>query len=52
MLCYWPPAGSLVILCKQNGEVFEHIKIGHTDDDVSFFDSMEDIICKGCFACS
>ena len=41
-ISYWPPAGSLVILYKQNGEVFEQVKIGHTDDDVSFFDGMED----------
>ena len=41
-ISYWPPAGSLVILYKQNGEVFEQVKIGHTDDDVSFFNGMED----------
>lgn len=41
-ISYWPPAGSLVILYKQNGEVFEQVQIGHTDDDVSFFDGMED----------
>lgn len=41
-ISYWPPAGSLVILYKQNGEVFEQVKIGHTDDDISFFDGMED----------
>ena len=41
-ISYWPPAGSLVILHKQNGEVFEQQPIGHTDDDISFFDGMED----------
>lgn len=41
-ISYWPPAGSLVILYKQNGEIFEQQPIGHTDDDVSFFDGMPD----------
>ena len=41
-ISYWPPAGSLVILYKQNGEVFEQQPIGHTNDDISFFDGMED----------
>ena len=41
-ISYWPPAGSLVILYKQNGELFEQQPIGHTDDDVSFFDGMPD----------
>ncbi|MBR1708021.1 MAG: hypothetical protein IJ719_04215 [Clostridia bacterium] len=41
-ISYWPPRGSLVILYKQNGEVFEQQPIGHTDDDVSFFDGMPD----------
>ena len=41
-ISYWPPAGSLVILYKQNGEVFEQVQIGHTNDDISFFDGMED----------
>ena len=41
-ISYWPPAGSLVILYKQNGEVFEQQLIGHTDDDISFFDGMPD----------
>lgn len=36
-ISYWPPMGSLVILYEQNGEVFEQQKIGHTQDDVSFF---------------
>ena len=42
-ISYWPPRGSLVILYKQNGEVFEQQPIGHTKDDVSFFDGMPDI---------
>ena len=41
-ISYWPPAGSLVILYKQNGEVFEQQPIGHTDDDISFFNGMPD----------
>lgn len=41
-ISYWPPAGSLVILYKQNGEIFEQQPIGHTDDDLSFFDGMPD----------
>ena len=39
---YWPPAGSLVILYKQDGEVFEQQPIGHTDNDLSFFEGMAD----------
>ena len=31
-----------MILYKQNGEVFEQVQIGHTDDDVSFLEDMED----------
>ena len=42
-ISYWPPAGSLVILYRQNGEVFEQVKIGHTDDDISFFDGLKEI---------
>ncbi len=41
-ISYWPPAGSLVILYEQNSEVFEQQPIGHTDDDISFFDGMGD----------
>lgn len=41
-ISYWPPAGSLAILYKQNGEMFERQPIGHTDDDISFFDGMSD----------
>lgn len=36
-ISYWPPMGSLVILYEQNGEIFEQQPIGHTEDDVSFF---------------
>ena len=39
-ISYWPPMGSLVILYKQNGEVFEQMPIGHTNADISFFDGM------------
>ena len=41
-ISYWPPAGSLVILYEQNGEVFEQQPIGHTNDDISFFVGMSD----------
>ena len=41
-ISYWPPAGSLVILYAQNGEIFEQQPIGHTDDDLSFFNGMPD----------
>lgn len=41
-ISYWPPAGSLVILYRQNGEIFRQQPIGHTDDDVSFFNGMPD----------
>lgn len=33
-IAYWPPAGSLVILYKQNGEEFERQQIGHIDEGV------------------
>lgn len=39
-ISYWPPMGSLVILYAQNGEIFEQEKIGHTSDDVSFFNQI------------
>ncbi|MBR0420758.1 MAG: hypothetical protein IJI66_16475 [Erysipelotrichaceae bacterium] len=38
----WPPAGSLVILYKQNGEIFEQQYLGHTDDDLSIFEGLPD----------
>lgn len=41
-ISFWPPGGSLVILYKQNGEVFEQQHLGHIKEDVSFFDGMED----------
>lgn len=41
-ISYWPPAGSLVILYKQNGEIFEQQYLGHIDEDVSFFNGMEE----------
>ena len=41
-LSYWPPRGSLVILYKQNGEVFNHQTLGHINGDVSFFDKMDE----------
>lgn len=41
-ISYWPVAGSLVILYRQNGEVFDQQPIGHIDADVSFFDGMAD----------
>lgn len=40
-ISYWPPMGSLVILYKQNGEVFEQQPIGHIEDDVSFFNGID-----------
>lgn len=39
-ISYWPPMGSLVILYKQNGEIFEQQPIGHIDSDVSFFSKL------------
>lgn len=41
-IAFWPPAGSLVILYRQDGETFKRQPIGHTDDDVSFFAGMPD----------
>lgn len=41
-ISYWPPRGSLVILYKQSGAVFEHLTLGHITGDVSFFDGVED----------
>ena len=32
--------GSLVILYKQNNEMFEQQPIGHTDDDISFLSEL------------
>lgn len=39
-ISYWPPMGSLVILYKQNGEIFEQQPIGHIDSDVNFFSKL------------
>ena len=39
-ISYWPPRGSLVILYKQNGEMFEQQPIGHTDDDIAFLSEL------------
>ena len=35
-ISYWPPRGSLVILYKQNGEIFEQVPIGHIEDSIDF----------------
>lgn len=42
-IAYWPPAGSLVILYKQNGEEFERQQIGHIDEGVDVFDNIGDV---------
>lgn len=36
-IAYWPPAGSLVILYKQDGEEFERQHLGHIDSGVEIF---------------
>ena len=36
-IAYWPPAGSLVILYKQDGEHFERQHIGHIDNGAEVF---------------
>ena len=41
-ISYRPPAGSLVILYGQNGEIFKQEPIGHIEDDISFFQGMND----------
>lgn len=41
-LIFWPPMGSLVILYEQNGERFERVQLGHTEDNVSFFANGQD----------
>lgn len=40
-IAYWPPAGSLVILYAQNGEHFERVQIGHIDEDIDFFEELD-----------
>ncbi|WP_281757567.1 cyclophilin-like fold protein [Helicobacter suis] len=42
-LIYWPPQGSLVILYKQNGEIFERQQLGHIEQDVSTLGRIKDI---------
>lgn len=42
-IAYWPPAGSLVILYKQNGEEFERQQIGHIDQGVEVFSGIGDV---------
>ncbi len=42
-LIYWPPQGSLVILYKQNGEIFERQQLGHIEQDVSTLGGIKDI---------
>lgn len=39
-IAYWPPAGSLVILYRQNGERFERQHIGHVLKGVEMFDGI------------
>lgn len=41
-ISYWPLAGSLIILYKQNGEVFKQQPIGHSEDDLSFLQDLPD----------
>ena len=41
-IAYWPPAGSLVILYKQDGEEFERQHLGHIDSGVEIFKSTGD----------
>lgn len=41
-IVYWPPAGSLVILYKQDGEQFERQQLGHIDSGVEIFDDIGD----------
>ena len=45
-IIYWKPAGSFVILYKQNGEIFERVQMGHVDGDLSFFDGAGDMEIK------
>ena len=41
-IAYWPPAGSLVILYKQNGEQFERQQVGHIAEGVEVFETTGD----------
>ncbi len=38
-IAYWPPAGSLVILYKQNGEQFTRQHLGHIESGVEIFNN-------------
>lgn len=42
-IAYWPPAGSLVILYRQNGERFERQQVGHIASGVELFETTGDI---------
>ncbi len=42
-LTYWPPAGSFVILYKQNGEQFERQHLGHIESGVEIFEDTGDV---------
>lgn len=42
-IIYWPPAGSLVILYKQDGEEFERQHLGHIDSGVEIFEQTGDV---------
>lgn len=41
-IAYWPPAGSLVILYKQNGERFSRQHLGHINNGVEIFNNTGD----------
>ena len=41
-IVYWAPAGSLVILYKQNGERFSRQQLGHINSGVELFNSLGD----------
>lgn len=38
-IAYWPPAGSLVILYRQNGEEFERAHLGNIESGVELFET-------------
>lgn len=42
-IAYWSPAGSLVILYKQNGEHFERQHLGHINSGVELFQNIGDV---------
>lgn len=37
--CFWPPAESLVILYRQNGEEFERAHLGNIESGVELFET-------------